>query len=246
SLVRPEATGYGCVYFASEALATRGEGFQGKRVAVSGAGNVAQYAAEKARQLGGKVLTLSDSNGYVVDEDGIDAEKLAFVKELKNVKRGRIKEYAAKFPKAKYFEGAGVWNVKADVALPCATQNELEGKDARALVKNGCVCVCEGANMPSTPEAVELFLAKGILFGPGKAANAGGVATSGLEMTQNSMRMSWSRDEVDRHLHNIMKSIHKTCVDTAQAYGQAGNYVMGANIGGFLKVANSMMDQGLV
>ena len=246
SLVRPEATGYGCVYFAAEALATRGEGFKGKRVSVSGSGNVAQYAVEKVNQLGGKVVTLSDSNGYIVDEDGINAEKLAFVMDLKNVRRGRIKDYTAKYPKAKYFEGTGVWNVKVDVALPCATQNELNGKDAQNLLKNGCICVSEGANMPSTPDAVELFVEKKILYGPGKAANAGGVATSGLEMSQNSIRMSWSREEVDQHLHNIMKNIHKTCVDTAKEYGQPGNYVMGANIGGFLKVANSMMDQGLV
>ena len=246
SLIRPEATGYGCVYFAAEALATRGDGFKGKRVAVSGSGNVAQYAVEKVNQLGGKCVTLSDSNGYIVDEDGINAEKLAFILDLKNVKRGRIKEYVAKFPKAQYHDGRGVWNIKVDVALPCATQNELDGTDAETLTKNGCICVAEGANMPSTPEAVEHFVAKKTLYGPGKAANAGGVATSGLEMSQNSIRMNWSREEVDRHLHNIMKSIHKTCVDTAKEYGQPGNYVMGANIGGFLKVANSMMDQGLV
>ncbi len=246
SLIRPEATGYGCVYFAAEMLATRGESFKGKRVIVSGSGNVAQYAVEKATQLGGKVLTLSDSTGFIVDEDGISPEKLAFVLDLKNVKRGRIKEYTAKYPKAQYHEGRGVWGVKADVALPCATQNELDGKDAATLIKNGCICVSEGANMPSTPEAVELFVEKKMLFGPGKAANAGGVATSGLEMSQNSMRMNWTREEVDRHLHGIMKSIHKTCVDHAKEYGQPGNYVMGANIGGFLKVANSMMDQGLV
>ena len=246
SLIRPEDTGYGCVYFAAEALATRGDGFKGKRVAVSGSGNVAQYAVEKVNQLGGKCVTLSDSNGYIVDEDGINAEKLAFILDLKNVKRGRIKEYVTKFPKAQYHDGRGVWNLKVDVALPCATQNELDGTDAETLTKNGCICVAEGANMPSTPEAVEHFVAKKTLYGPGKAANAGGVATSGLEMSQNSIRMNWSREEVDRHLHNIMKSIHKTCVDTAKEYGQPGNYVMGANIGGFLKVANSMMDQGLV
>ncbi|MBI5242073.1 MAG: NADP-specific glutamate dehydrogenase [Elusimicrobia bacterium] len=246
SLVRPEATGYGCVYFAAESLATRGDGFKGKRVAVSGSGNVAQYTVEKVNQLGGKCVTMSDSNGYVVDEDGINPDKLAYVMELKNVKRGRIKEYVSKYPKAKYYEGTGVWNIKVDVALPGATQNELDGKDAETLVKNGCICVAEGANMPSTPEAVEFFVKKKILYGPGKAANAGGVATSGLEMSQNSIRMNWSREEVDRHLHNIMKSIHKTCVDTAKEYGQPGDYVMGANIGGFLKVATSMMDQGLV
>jgi len=246
SLVRPEATGYGCVYFAAEQLATRGDGFKGKRVAVSGSGNVAQYAVEKVTQLGGKVVTMSDSNGYIVDEDGINAEKLAFMLDLKNVKRGRIKEYVSKFPKAQYHEGTGVWSVKVDVALPCATQNELSGKDAEALIKNGCVCVAEGANMPSTAEAVEIFINKKILFAPGKASNAGGVATSGLEMSQNAIRMNWSREEVDRHLHNIMKSIHKTCVENAKEYGQPGNYVMGANIGGFMKVATSMMDQGLV
>ncbi|MBI5239426.1 MAG: NADP-specific glutamate dehydrogenase [Elusimicrobia bacterium] len=246
SLIRPEATGYGCVYFAAEALATRGESFKGKKVAVSGSGNVAQYAVEKVNQLGGKAVTMSDSNGYIVDEDGINPEKLAYVMELKNVKRGRIKEYVSKFPKAQYHDGTGVWNVKVDVALPCATQNELNGKDAETLIKNGCICVAEGANMPSTPEAVEVFVHKKILYGPGKAANAGGVATSGLEMSQNAIRMNWSREEVDRHLHNIMKSIHKTCVDTAKEYGQPDNYVMGANIGGFLKVATSMMDQGLV
>lgn len=246
SLIRPEATGYGCVYFAEEMLATRGEGFKGKRVSISGAGNVAQYAVEKATQLGGKVVTLSDSNGYIVDDDGINPEKLAYVMNLKNVRRGRISEYATKFPKAKYFEGSGVWNVKVDVALPCATQNELNHKDAETLINSGCICVSEGANMPSTPEAVELFIEKKILFGPGKAANAGGVATSGLEMSQNSIRMNWGREEVDRHLHTIMKNIHKTCVETAEKYGVSGNYVMGANIGGFLKVANSMLDQGLV
>jgi glutamate dehydrogenase (NADP+) len=246
SLIRPEATGYGCVYFAAEQLGTRGDGFKGKRVAVSGSGNVAQYAVEKVNQLGGKVVTLSDSTGYIVDEDGINAEKLAFVLDLKNNKRGRIKEYVSKYPKAQYHDGTGVWNVKVDVALPCATQNELSGKDAETLLKNGCVCVAEGANMPSTPEAVELFIEKKTLFAPGKASNAGGVATSGLEMSQNAIRMSWSREEVDRHLHNIMKSIHKTCVENAKEYGQPGNYVMGANIGGFMKVATAMMDQGLV
>ena len=246
SLIRPEATGYGCVYFAAEQLGTRGDGFKGKRVAVSGSGNVAQYAVEKVNQLGGKVITMSDSTGYIVDEDGINAEKLAFILDLKNNKRGRIKEYVSKFPKAQYHDGTGVWNSKVDVALPCATQNELNGKDAETLLKNGCVCVAEGANMPSTPEAVELFIEKKTLFAPGKASNAGGVATSGLEMSQNALRMSWTREEVDRHLHNIMKSIHKTCVDNAKEYGQPGNYVMGANIGGFLKVATAMMDQGLV
>ena len=246
SLIRPEATGYGCVYFAEEMLATRGESMKGKRVAVSGSGNVAQYAVEKVNHFGGKAVTLSDSTGYIVDDDGINAEKLAFVLDLKNVRRGRIKDYVAKYPKAKYFDGRGIWNVRVEVALPCATQNELDGKDAETLVKNGCVCVAEGANMPSTPEAVEVFLQNKVLYGPGKAANAGGVATSGLEMSQNSMRLSWNREEVDKHLHGIMKSIHKTCVETSKEYGCPGNYVAGANIGGFLKVANAMMDQGLV
>ncbi len=245
SLIRPEATGYGCVYFAEEMLNTRGMSFKGKTVSVSGSGNVAQYATEKVNQLGGKVVTLSDSNGFIVDKDGINPEKLAYVMELKNVKRGRIKEYADKF-KCEYHEGTGIWNVPVDIALPCATQNELNGEDAKALVKNKCICVCEGANMPSTPEAVEVFINAGILYGLGKAANAGGVATSGLEMSQNSMRMSWSREEVDQKLHGIMKSIHKTCVETAKEYGAPGNYVVGANIGGFLKVANAMLDQGVV
>jgi glutamate dehydrogenase (NADP+) len=246
SLIRPEATGYGTVYFAEEQLKTRGESFKGKRVAVSGSGNVAQYATEKVNQLGGKVVTLSDSSGYMVDDDGVSGEKWDFVMDLKNVRRGRIKEYAEKFSGAKYYEGTGVWNVKVDVALPCATQNELDGNDAKTLVDNGCVCVAEGANMPCTPEAAEVFLERKILFGPGKAANAGGVAVSGLEMSQNSLRLSWSREEVDNRLHGIMKSIHQTCVEAAETYGAPGNYVNGANIGGFVKVANAMMDQGVV
>ncbi len=246
SLIRPEATGYGTVYFAEEQLKTRGESFEGKRVAVSGSGNVAQYATEKVNQLGGKVVTLSDSSGYIVDDDGVSGEKWDFVMDLKNVRRGRIKEYAEKFSGAKYYEGTGVWNVKVDVALPCATQNELDGNDAKTLVANGCVCVAEGANMPCTPEAAEVFLEKKILFGPGKAANAGGVAVSGLEMSQNSLRLSWTREEVDNRLHGIMKSIHQTCVEAAETYGTPGNYVNGANIGGFIKVANAMMDQGVV
>jgi len=246
SLIRPEATGYGCVYFAQEMLKTKGDSFEGKRVAVSGSGNVAQYTTEKVNELGGKVVTLSDSSGYIVDDDGVSPEKLDFVFELKNIKRGRIKEYADKYPSAKYFEGTGVWNVPVDVALPSATQNELDGKDAETLLKNGCFCVAEGANMPSTPDAVEKFLAARILYGPGKAANAGGVAVSGLEMSQNSYRLSWTREEVDQRLQTIMKSIHTACKETSEEYGQPGNYVVGANIAGFIKVADSMLDQGVV
>jgi glutamate dehydrogenase (NADP+) len=245
SLIRPEATGYGCVYFAEEMLKTKGESFEGKKVAVSGSGNVAQFAVEKVNQLGGKVVTLSDSTGYIVDKDGVSGEKWDFVMELKNVRRGRIKEYAEKFG-CEYHEGSGVWNVPVDVALPCATQNELDGNDAKTLIKNGCNCVSEGANMPSTPEAVKVFLENKILYGPGKAANAGGVATSGLEMSQNSLRLGWSRDEVDERLHGIMRSIHKACVETAEEFGTPGNYVNGANIAGFIKVADSMLDQGVV
>ncbi|MGD0712282.1 MAG: NADP-specific glutamate dehydrogenase [Bacteroidales bacterium] len=244
SLIRPEATGYGQVYFAQEMLATRKDSFKGKTVVVSGSGNVAQYATEKATQLGGKVVTLSDSNGYIYDKNGIDAAKLAWVMELKNVKRGRIEEYAKKFG-AEYVAGKTPWGVKCDIALPSATQNELNGEDAKVLVKNGCFCVSEGANMPSTPEAVEVFLEKKILYAPGKAANAGGVATSGLEMAQNSQRLNWTREKVDEELHNIMISIHKTCVK----YGKEGdfvNYVKGANIGGFVKVAEAMLAQGHV
>jgi glutamate dehydrogenase (NADP+) len=244
SLIRPEATGYGCVYFAQEMLATRGQSFQGKTVAVSGSGNVAQYAIEKVNQLGGKVITLSDSNGTIVDKGGISGEKWDFVMELKNVRRGRIKEYADKF-KCEYFEGMRPWFAKADIALPCATQNEVSGEDAEMLVKNGCVCVSEGANMPTTIEGVEVFLKHKILYGPGKAANAGGVAVSGLEMSQNSLRLSWTREEVDERLHGIMKAIHKAAVETAKEYGDPGNYVLGANIAGFIKVADSMIDQGL-
>ncbi|MFH1418648.1 MAG: NADP-specific glutamate dehydrogenase [Planctomycetota bacterium] len=252
SLIRPEATGYGQVYFAEEMLKTRGESFKGKTVVVSGSGNVAQYATEKVIQLGGKVVTLSDSSGYILDEQGIDAKKLAFVMDLKNNKRGRIKEYLNKYPKASYQTseaGAScnpLWQVKCDVALPSATQNEINEEDANNLVKNGCYCVSEGANMPSTPAAVNVFIESKTLYGPGKAANAGGVAVSGLEMSQNSMRLSWSREEVDSKLHDIMKSIHKTSLETAEAYGTPGNYVNGANIAGFLKVADSMMAQGVV
>ena len=216
------------------------------RVAVSGSGNVAQYATEKVNEYGGKVVTLSDSSGFIVDDDGISPEKLAYVFELKNQRRGRIREYVEEYPNAKYFEGTGVWKVPVDVALPCATQNELHGDDAEALVKNGCICIAEGANMPSTPEAIERIQAAGLLYGPGKAANAGGVAVSGLEMSQNSMRLSWTREEVDQRLHDIMVNIHNACVTTAAEYGVPGNYVLGANISGFIKVADSMLDQGVV
>ncbi len=252
SLIRPEATGYGEVYFAEEMLKTRGESLKGKRVIVSGSGNVAQFATEKVLELGGKVLALSDSSGFIVDEEGINAKKLAFVMDLKNNKRGRIKEYVGEYPKAAYQATNQddncnpLWQVKCDVALPSATQNEINVEDANHLVKNGCLCVSEGANMPSTPEAVNVFLESKILYGPGKAANAGGVAVSGLEMSQNSMRLAWSREEVDGKLHGIMKNIHQTCLETAEAYGTPGNYVNGANIAGFLKVADSMMAQGIV
>ena len=245
SLIRPEATGYGCVYFAEEMLKTRDELFERKKVSISGSGNVAQYACEKVNQLGGKVLTLSDSSGFIVDKDGIKDEKLDFVMELKNVRRGRIREYAEKF-KCEYHEGRGVWNVPVDVALPCATQNELDENDARTLVKNGCSTISEGANMPSTPGAVKVFLENNVLYGLGKAANAGGVTTSGLEMSQNSLRLSWTRQEVDERLHGIMRSIHKVCMETAAEFDTPGNYVNGANIAGFLKVANAMLDQGVV
>ena len=246
SLIRPEATGYGNVYFAQEMLATKGEGFEGKRVLVSGSGNVAQYTVEKLNQLGAKVLSMSDSNGTIIDEDGIDEDKLAWVMNLKNVKRGRISEYAKKFRKAKYLEGKRPWGAtKADVAMPSATQNELDGKDAKALVKNGCKCVSEGANMPSTPEAIEVYMAtKGFLYAPGKASNAGGVATSGLEMSQNAIRLSWTREEVDEKLHNIMRAIHKAASEAAEDYGTPGNYMNGANIAGFTKVADAMIAQG--
>ena len=246
SLIRPEATGYGCTYFAANMMATRGISFEGKTVVISGSGNVAQYAVEKVNQLGGKCVTLSDSEGYIIDMDGISGEKWDFVMDLKNNKRGRIKEYVEKYPTAEYHEGRGVWNVKCDVAMPCATQNELNGDDARILLENGCFCVSEGANMPSTPEAANLFVEKGILYGPGKAANAGGVAVSGLEMSQNSLRLSWTRDEVDKHLQRIMKDIHDASFHAAETYSKKGNYVDGANIAGFLKVANAMMAQGLV
>jgi glutamate dehydrogenase (NADP+) len=246
SLIRPEATGYGTVYFAKEMLATKGDSFNGKVVAVSGSGNVAQYACEKATQLGAKVVTLSDSEGYIYDADGIDADKLAFVMELKNVKRGRISEYTAKYPSAKFVSGKRPWEVKVDIALPCATQNELNGEEAAGLIANGVKCVAEGANMPSTPEAILAFQAAKVLFSPGKASNAGGVATSGLEMSQNSLRLSWSSEEVDQRLHGIMVSIHEACVKYGKDEDGNVDYVKGANIAGFVKVADSMIDQGLV
>lgn len=245
SLIRPEATGYGTVYFADQMLKTRNLDIKGKTVVISGSGNVAQYAVEKVIQMGGKVVTLSDSNGYIYDADGITAEKLAFVLELKNIKRGRIKEYADKYG-CKYVDGKTPWEVKCDIALPCATQNELNEDDAKTLLQNGCFCVAEGANMPSTAEAVEAFLKAKILYAPGKASNAGGVATSGLEMTQNSMRLPWTREEVDAKLHQIMINIHSTCVKYGTEADGTINYVKGANIGGFIKVADAMMAQGLV
>ena len=244
SLIRPEATGYGTVYFAQEMLKTRGDSFEGKNVAVSGSGNVAQYATEKVNELGGKVVTLSDSSGSIYDPEGVDNDKLKWVMELKEVRRGRIKEYADEFG-CEYWEGERPWKAKVDVALPSATQNEVNADEAKILVGNGCICVAEGANMPSEPGAIDVYLENKILFGPGKAANAGGVAVSGLEMSQNSMRLSWTREEVDQKLHGIMKAIHEQCV----IYGTNGdfiNYVKGANIGGFIKVADSMLDQGVV
>ncbi|ABR55448.1 Glutamate dehydrogenase (NADP(+)) [Methanococcus vannielii SB] len=245
SLIRPEATGYGCVYFAQEMLATRYETFEGKICVVSGSGNVAQYTVEKLNELGAKVVTLSDSNGYIYDPEGIGPEKLEFVKELKNVRRGRISEYAEKYGVG-YFEGQKPWNVKCDCAFPSATQNELGSEDAQALVNNGCMLVSEGANMPTVPEGVDIFLNAKILYGPGKAANAGGVATSALEMSQNSMRLSWTREEVDEKLKQIMKSIHKSAYEASKEYGHPGNYVLGANIAGFKKVADAMIEQGLI
>ena len=246
SLIRPEATGYGTVYFAKEMLATKNDSFTGKIVAVSGSGNVAQYATEKATQLGAKVVTLSDSEGYIYDSEGITADKLAFVMELKNVKRGRISEYATKYPSAKFVAGKRPWEVKVDIALPCATQNELNEAEAKALIANGVKCVAEGANMPSTPEAITAFQAAKVQFAPGKASNAGGVATSGLEMSQNSLRLSWTAEEVDSKLHGIMVSIHTACVQYGKDADGTIDYVKGANIAGFVKVADSMIDQGLV
>jgi len=244
SLIRPEATGYGAVYFAEEMLKTRGLNFKDKVVTISGSGNVAQYATQKVNQLGGKVVTLSDSSGYIYDPNGISGDKWEFIMELKNIKRGRIKEYAEEFG-VEYHEGERPWSVKCDVALPCATQNEVNEEEAKMLIKNGCICISEGANMPSTPGAINVYIDNKILYGPGKAANAGGVSVSGLEMSQNSLRLSWSSEEVDDKLHNIMKSIHSQCVE----YGKEGdfvNYVNGANIAGFIKVADSMLDQGVV
>ena len=245
SLIRPEATGYGSVYFSEEMLKSRGDSLKGKVCTISGSGNVAQYTIEKINELGGKCVSLSDSSGTIYDPDGICEQKLAFVMELKNVKRGRIKEYADKY-NVEFLEGKNPWGIKCDCAFPSATQNEISGDDAKTLLDNGCFVVSEGANMPSTPDAVKLFVDNKILYGPGKAANAGGVATSGLEMSQNSLRLSWTREEVDERLRNIMISIHEQCYSAAEEYGQKGNLVMGANIAGFVKVADSMLDQGLV
>lgn len=244
SLIRPEATGYGCVYFAEEMLGTKDESFKGKTVVISGSGNVAQYAAEKAMQLGGKVVTLSDSDGFIYIKNGLTSEQLVYAMELKNEKRGRISEFAKKF-KCEYYAGKTPWGVKCQIALPCATQNELNGSDAATLVKNGVMAVAEGANMPSTPDAVNYFIAKKVMFAPGKASNAGGVATSGLEMSQNSLRLSWTKEEVDQKLHGIMVSIHNTCTHYGSEKGYM-NYVRGANVGGFVKVADAMLAQGLV
>ena len=246
SPMRPEATGYGTCYFAEAMLATKGDSYEGKTVAISGSGNVAQFAAQKAIQLGAKVVTMSDSNGSVYDPEGIDAEKLAYIMELKNIFRGRIREYVQKYPDAQYFEGRRPWSVKCDIAMPCATQNELNEEEARTLLANGCICVAEGANMPCTPEAIEVFQAAKILYSPGKASNAGGVATSGLEMTQNSIRLKWTREEVDTNLRRIMTDIHEACVKYGTEEDGYVNYVKGANIAGFIKVAEAMMAQGLV
>ena len=252
SLIRPEATGYGNVYFAAEMLATREQSFENKKCLVSGSGNVAQFTTEKVLQLGGKVLTLSDSSGYIYDEEGIDEQKLAFVKELKNIRRGRIREYTEKYPGAVYTDADlslgynPLWNHKADCALPSATENEINGQDAQNLIDNGITLISEGSNMPSTSDAVRLFIQHKLLYAPGKASNAGGVAVSGLEMAQNSMRLSWPREEVESRLKIIMKSIHKTCIDVSDYYGMSGNYAAGANIAGFVKVVNAMLDQGVV
>lgn len=246
SLLRPEATGYGTSYFVREMLATKNDTIKGKTVTISGSGNVAQYAVEKMTQLGAKVVTLSDSNGYIYDPEGIDPDKLEYVMELKNIFRGRIKEYADRYPSAKYFASERPWSVKCDIAMPCATQNELNGEDAAKLVANGCICVAEGANMPSTPEAIETFLSAKILYAPGKASNAGGVATSGLEMSQNSMRIAWTAEEVDVKLNSIMSNIHTACVTYGTEPDGYVNYVKGANIAGFIKVANAMLSQGVV
>jgi glutamate dehydrogenase (NADP+) len=251
SLIRPEATGYGAVYFADEMLKTRGLDHVGKICAVSASGNVAQYTTEKVLDLGGKVITLSDSSGTIVDEAGVDREKLAYVLDLKNIRRGRIKEYAQKY-NVPYFEGLSVWdviqeeNLKVDIAYPSATENEIDEDHAQALVDNGCFCVSEGANMPSTLGAIKIYQSNGVLYGPAKAANAGGVATSGLEMSQNSLRLLWTREEVDQRLHGIMRSIHKASLEAAETYGKPGDYLMGANIAGFIKVANAMLAYGIV
>ncbi len=246
SLIRPEATGYGCVYFAQSMLATRDNSFIGKTVVISGSGNVAQYAAEKVMQLGGKVVTMSDSSGYIYDEDGLNEEKLAYIMEIKNERRGRIKEYLDQYPSAKYVDGGQPWEVTCDVALPCATQNEVNGEEAKMLIANGCICVAEGANMPCTPEAVIAFQEAKILFAPGKASNAGGVATSGLEMSQNSLRLSWTREEVDEKLKAIMADIHHSCITHGTEKDGYVDYVKGANIAGFVKVAEAMLAQGVV
>lgn len=246
SKIRPEATGYGTVYFAQNMLQTRGQDIRGKEVVVSGSGNVAQFAAEKVLQLGGKVLTLSDSGGYIYDPEGIDQEKLAYVMDLKNNKRGRISDYAKKYPKAEFHKGKTPWGVKCQIALPCATQNELDGEAAKNLIGNGCICVAEGANMPSTPEAIHAFHEAKILFAPGKASNAGGVATSGLEMSQNSLRISWTREEVDERLKGIMEDIHDSCIEYGKEEDGYCNYVKGANIAGFVKVADAMLAQGVI
>ncbi|GGW55964.1 glutamate dehydrogenase/leucine dehydrogenase [Winogradskyella epiphytica] len=246
SLIRPESTGYGTVYFAQNMLELKNDSFKDKTVVISGAGNVAQFAAEKAIELGAKVLTFSDSGGYILDEEGIDSDKLKFVMDLKNKKRGRISEYLEQYPKAKYFEGQRPWSVKCDIALPCATQNELNAEEAKRLIANGCICVAEGANMPSTPKAIDEFQKSKILFAPGKAANAGGVATSGLEMSQNSLRYSWSREKVDSRLKGIMEAIHDSCVEYGRNEDGSVDYVKGANIAGFVKVADAMLAQGVV
>ncbi len=246
SLMRPESTGYGVVYFAQNMLKLKGKDLQGKRVVMSGSGNVAQFAAEKAIELGAKVLTMSDSGGYILDEDGINTEKLNFIMTLKNVKRGRISAYVEQYPKAKYFEGERPWSVPCDIALPCATQNELNGDEAKQLVEQGCTCVVEGANMPSTPEAIHVFQHAQILFAPGKASNAGGVATSGLEMSQNSLRLSWTKEEVDARLKEIMAAIHQSCVSYGEGENGAIDYIKGANIAAFVKIADAMLAQGVV
>ncbi len=246
SLIRPEATGYGAVYFAKEMLKTRNQTFEGKKIAISGSGNVAQFAAEKALDLGGIPITLSDSGGSIYDEAGIDREKLSWVMNLKNKRRGRIKEYADEFGSAVYLDGDRPWNIKCDVALPCAIENEVNAKEAQTLVDNGCFCISEGANMPSEPGAIEIYLDNNVLYGLGKAANAGGVAVSGLEMSQNAMLMKWPKEEVDAKLHAIMVNIHQNCLETAERYGKPGDYVAGANIAGFLKVADAIMDMGVV